>query len=371
MDPWFGAHSDASGSTSRASTTPCRTCSWSWCDGSPPSSANRSLTNWLWGIARGVASTHRRTRRRQDRLHAGLATAAEARESSPDDGIDLARARAILEEFLATLDEDKCAVFVLAEIEGQTGPEIASRLDVNLNTVYARLRCARRLWAQTLDARRRPLGVRALVPAWLPISKASSAASAAWIPSLLGSTLAATLVLPVAMVEPAPIHAEIHAEVHAEVHADVHADVRDVGAAAVEGVRSTHASRSTRTRPEAAKESIESARPADEEIDPMRIPAATALAAITLAATPVDAKPKRASNPWVVVPTSDQDADEAARVGGSDVDREYIFEEDEVDGERLGPDGRILLQPPSPRFQSLIDIRGHFNPELMRLASDV
>jgi RNA polymerase sigma-70 factor (ECF subfamily) len=35
-------------------------------------------------------------------------------------------------------------VFVLAELEQMTAPEIAEALSVNLNTVYARLRAARR-----------------------------------------------------------------------------------------------------------------------------------------------------------------------------------------------------------------------------------
>ena len=49
-----------------------------------------------------------------------------------------------LDRILGTLDEDKRAVFVLAEIEQMSAPEIAEALGVNVNTVYSRLRAARR-----------------------------------------------------------------------------------------------------------------------------------------------------------------------------------------------------------------------------------
>jgi RNA polymerase sigma-70 factor, ECF subfamily len=42
-------------------------------------------------------------------------------------------------------------VFVLAEIEGMTAPEIAAALHINVNTVYSRLRAARLRLEQELD----------------------------------------------------------------------------------------------------------------------------------------------------------------------------------------------------------------------------
>ena len=47
------------------------------------------------------------------------------------------------------LDDDKRAVFTLYAFEGLRGPEIAERLAMNLNTVYARLRVARAGFAQS------------------------------------------------------------------------------------------------------------------------------------------------------------------------------------------------------------------------------
>ncbi len=102
---------------------------------------DRSLKNWLWGIARGVASGYRRSTHRRERLHAALPTPQAT--DSPERGIARHQAAAVLDRFLGSLDADKCAVFVLSEIEGRRGPEIAELLDVNVNTVYARLRAAR------------------------------------------------------------------------------------------------------------------------------------------------------------------------------------------------------------------------------------
>lgn len=124
----------------------------------------RSLTNWLWGIARGVASSHRRSERRRARLHDALPR--PAGHDPLDRGIARRQASSILDQFLGSLDADKCAVFVLSELEGRRGPEIARMLEVNVNTVYARLRAARKRFDTAMEANResrsRPLF------AWLP-----------------------------------------------------------------------------------------------------------------------------------------------------------------------------------------------------------
>src|SRR6478736_6482237 len=44
---------------------------------------------------------------------------------------------------LASLDDDKREIFVLARVEQMSAPEIASVLRIPLNTVYSRLRAAR------------------------------------------------------------------------------------------------------------------------------------------------------------------------------------------------------------------------------------
>jgi RNA polymerase sigma-70 factor (ECF subfamily) len=97
----------------------------------------RSLRSWLFGIARNVARRHRERARRAPPLQIvgdGLGL---------DDSLELREAATLVERFLETLDDDQRAVFVLAQLEGMTAPEIADTLGVNPNTVYSRLRTAR------------------------------------------------------------------------------------------------------------------------------------------------------------------------------------------------------------------------------------
>ena len=61
-----------------------------------------------------------------------------------------------LHRLLDGLDDDKRAVFVLAELEQMSAPQIAEVLGENVNTIYARLRAARREFEQMVareDAR--------------------------------------------------------------------------------------------------------------------------------------------------------------------------------------------------------------------------
>lgn len=318
----------------------------------------RSMTNWLWGIARGVASTHRRSIRRRERLHASVPSCGSTSGLEADDAISLAEARAILESFLRGLDEDKCAVFVMSEVEGRTGPEIARHLDVNLNTVYARLRAAKQRWARTVE-RSRPSWIRGWWAAAWPT--ASGASSTAWIPAAAGTTLAAALVIPTA-VSPQLDFPEL---------ARSSASVADATVAGP-SVTPRPELRASRAEPEPAKEEDEPIIIEAQEMDTMRIPAAATLALAVTAAAPASAKPPaRGSQPAHHVEPDDQDADAAAlkRVEG---DTKYLeFENDAVDGERLAPDGSLLLQRPQNRFPSLINIRSHFNRELMWLSTDL
>jgi RNA polymerase sigma-70 factor (ECF subfamily) len=103
--------------------------------------ARSSVRTWIFGIVLRVASTYRRTaaRRHTEPLDDGAADTVSA-----DDIVDRAQAAKLLRRLLDMLDDDRRAVFVLAELEQMTAPEIAATLGVNLNTVYSRLRSARR-----------------------------------------------------------------------------------------------------------------------------------------------------------------------------------------------------------------------------------
>ncbi len=99
------------------------------------------IRSWLFGITRRVAADARkRLHRAASRTQNNVDT---ERLGDPNDSAAKAEASDFVAQFLDTLDEDKRAVFFLADIEGLTAPEIGAALGVNLNTIYARLRAAR------------------------------------------------------------------------------------------------------------------------------------------------------------------------------------------------------------------------------------
>lgn len=111
-----------------------------------------SLKTWLFGIAHLIALGYHK-RPAAPRCEAGPDALA-----SPDTG-PLERAATnealrFVEQFLDTLDDLKRPVFVLAEFEQMSVPEIATALDVNVNTVYSRLRTVRLAFQQAVRQRR-------------------------------------------------------------------------------------------------------------------------------------------------------------------------------------------------------------------------
>lgn len=107
-----------------------------------------SLRTWVFGILVKVAADHRRTIRRKSPHARSAGKVVEAdtvadEDASPD--VQAARSEGVrlLHRLLDELDDDRRAVFVLAELEMMSAPEIAESLGLNLNTVYGRLRSAR------------------------------------------------------------------------------------------------------------------------------------------------------------------------------------------------------------------------------------
>jgi RNA polymerase sigma-70 factor (ECF subfamily) len=121
--------------------------------------ARSTPRTWLFAIALRVVSDQRRSTRRRKRLLDAAQNMQRAPSLTPFDQAASAESRRALLAALEQLSDEQRAVFVLAELEDMTAPEIASALSVNLNTVYSRLRAARREVATRLrELRELPAG---------------------------------------------------------------------------------------------------------------------------------------------------------------------------------------------------------------------
>lgn len=114
--------------------------------------ARSSATTWLIGIAVRVAANHRRRQAR------GLVPLLEGLPA-PGPGVDeeLERRRRLyeLEDVLGRLPVEQREIVVLCDLEQLTAPEVAEALEVNLNTVYSRLRLGRAALARALTEARK------------------------------------------------------------------------------------------------------------------------------------------------------------------------------------------------------------------------
>jgi RNA polymerase sigma-70 factor (ECF subfamily) len=108
-----------------------------------------SLKTWLFGIVLRVARTQRRSVRRKSPCERAPGLLADPenvegpRAERPDTMTEQSEAVRVLYSLLDELGDDKREVFVLAELEQMTAPEIAEALGANVNSVYSRLRAAR------------------------------------------------------------------------------------------------------------------------------------------------------------------------------------------------------------------------------------
>jgi RNA polymerase sigma-70 factor (ECF subfamily) len=107
------------------------------------------LKTWLYGIALRVARVYRvRARRVEDKGAVDPDQVHGPHRDRPDARAEDAELARILNALLDSLDDDQREVFVLAELEQLSGPEIAETLGLRLNTVYSRLRLARAAFAE-------------------------------------------------------------------------------------------------------------------------------------------------------------------------------------------------------------------------------
>jgi RNA polymerase sigma-70 factor, ECF subfamily len=102
--------------------------------------------SWLFGIVYNVVQHHRRSYRRrtaltEDGINLDVFPGPSA--GAPDRSVETNESVRLLETILDTLDPEKRAVLVLAELEEKSLAEIAEILAINANTASSRLRLAR------------------------------------------------------------------------------------------------------------------------------------------------------------------------------------------------------------------------------------
>jgi RNA polymerase sigma factor (sigma-70 family) len=104
-----------------------------------------AMTTWLFGIAKHVRWNHTRAKARHDRkLRVVEAPLAEG--DRPDELAARAESLTAVREFVAGLEEGPRVAFELVEVRGMTAGEVAELTGDNVNTIYTRLRTARRLF---------------------------------------------------------------------------------------------------------------------------------------------------------------------------------------------------------------------------------
>jgi RNA polymerase sigma-70 factor (ECF subfamily) len=101
---------------------------------------------WLFSVLFRVVQRHFRTNRRRTALTDGAINVdgfPSSAAGAPDRSAETNESVRLLEEILDSLDPEKRAVLVLAELEEKSVAEIADILAINTNTAASRLRLAR------------------------------------------------------------------------------------------------------------------------------------------------------------------------------------------------------------------------------------
>jgi RNA polymerase sigma-70 factor (ECF subfamily) len=122
----------------------------------------RNVAGWLHRIASGQVRQHRRRRWIRSVFSGRPVIAIEELPSSgtsPIAALETREKQRVLEMLVSKMSEKRRVAFVLFEIEGYDGEEIADILDIPINTVWTRLHHARRdffaLVTQYRNAQRR------------------------------------------------------------------------------------------------------------------------------------------------------------------------------------------------------------------------
>lgn len=115
----------------------------------PDFEGRSALKTWIYAIAYHTAQNHRRSARRREALP--LEPDIVSREPGPGEHAAGAQASRFVLNFLEQLAPERRDVFVLCVLEELSAPDVAGILNVNVNTVYSRLRLARQQFRSALE----------------------------------------------------------------------------------------------------------------------------------------------------------------------------------------------------------------------------
>lgn len=112
-----------------------------------PDFDGRNIAGWLHRIAQRQVIQHRRKKWLKRVMQTSIPSAVESLAADAvlaDAQLALKEKQRLLENLLSRMSEKRRIVFVLFEVEGYSGEEIADILDVPVNTIWTRLFHARK-----------------------------------------------------------------------------------------------------------------------------------------------------------------------------------------------------------------------------------
>lgn len=117
----------------------------------PDFEGRSSIRTWLFRIARWVV-TYEQRRARSKPAHEPIDD--DVGDAAPGPFEMAARSEGLraLERILLHMDEEKRLVFVLMDVEEMKAHEVAELFEINVNTVYSRLRLAREQFRRLLES---------------------------------------------------------------------------------------------------------------------------------------------------------------------------------------------------------------------------
>ena len=114
-----------------------------------------SVETWLYGIAENLCWRYRRGLSRFNVFHGRMSSHDDHEQPRlPSDELEKKEAIAAVQRALAKLSFKQREVFVLYELEGREGDEIASMIGIPAGTVWTRLHQARKSFKKVMERER-------------------------------------------------------------------------------------------------------------------------------------------------------------------------------------------------------------------------